>query len=69
MNSEASIWLVDWHIVDVLLLKVRGPMQSPALPIASTGVPTKHATYQIVLPIIYVYCFKGKGRCGRVGLG
>jgi len=26
------------------------------------GVPTKHATYQIVLPIIYVYCFKGKFR-------
>ncbi len=24
------------------------------------GVPTNHATYQIVLPIIYVYCFKGK---------
>ncbi len=33
------------------------------------GVPTKHATYQIVLPIIYLHCFKGKGRCGRVGLG
>ncbi len=63
MNSEASIWLVDWHIVDVLLLKVRGP----ALPIASAGVPTKHATYQIVLPIIYVYCFKGKFRV-RVGV-
>ncbi len=67
MNSEASIWLVDWHIVDVLLLKVRGPRQSPALPIASAGVPTKHATYQIVLPIIYVYCFKGKFRV-RVGV-
>ncbi len=23
-------------------------------------LPTKHATYQIVLPIIYLYCFKGK---------
>ncbi len=33
------------------------------------GVPTKHATYQIVLPIIYLHCFKGKGRCGQVGLG
>ncbi len=33
------------------------------------GVPTKHATYQIVLPIIYLHCFKGKGSCGRVGLG
>ncbi len=33
----------------------------------STGVPSKHATYQIVLPIIYVYCFKGKGRV-RVGM-
>ncbi len=33
------------------------------------GVPTKHATYQIVLPIIYLHCFKGKGRCGRIGLG
>ncbi len=30
------------------------------------GVPTKRATYQIVLPIIYLYCFKGK--CGRVGM-
>ncbi len=28
------------------------------------GVPTKHATYQIVLPIIYVYCFKGRFRLG-----
>ncbi len=41
---------------------------------SQAGVPTKHATYQIVLPILYVYCFKGKfrvncGRCGRVGLG
>ncbi len=53
--------------MDVLLLKVRGPRQSPALPIASTGVPTKPATYQIVLPIIYVYCFKGKFRV-RVGV-
>ncbi len=26
------------------------------------GIPTKHATYQIVLPIIFVYCFKGKFR-------
>ncbi len=26
------------------------------------GVQTKHATYQIVLPIIYVYSFKGKFR-------
>ncbi len=26
--------------------------------ICSTGVPTKNATYQIVLPIIYLYCFK-----------
>ncbi len=31
------------------------------------AVPTKHATYQIVLPIIYVYCFKGKFRV-RVGV-
>ncbi len=31
------------------------------------GVPTKHATYQIVLQIIYVYCFKGKFRV-RVGV-
>ncbi len=28
------------------------------------GVQTKHATYQIVLPIIYLYCFKGM--CGWV---
>ncbi len=28
----------------------------------STGLPTKHATYQIVLPMIYFYCFKGKFR-------
>ncbi len=33
-----------------------------------TGVPTKHATYQIVLPIIYLHCFKGKFRV-RVGVG
>ncbi len=33
------------------------------------GVPTIHATYQIVLPIIYLYSFKGKCKCGRVGLG
>ncbi len=33
------------------------------------GVPTKRATYQIVLLIIYLYYFKGKGMCGRVGLG
>ncbi len=33
----------------------------------TSGVPTKHATYQIVLPIIYVYCFKGKFRL-RVGM-
>ncbi len=31
------------------------------------GVPTKHATYQIVLPIIYLHCFKGKFRV-RVGV-
>ncbi len=30
-------------------------------------VPTKHATYQIVLPIIYLYWFKGKFRA-RVGV-
>ncbi len=35
--------------------------------ICSTGVPTKHATYQIVLPIIYLYCFKGKFRV-KVGV-
>ncbi len=33
------------------------------------AAPTKHATYQIVLPIIYLHCFKGKGRCGWVGVG
>ncbi len=27
---------------------------------SGAGVPSNHATYQIVLPIIYVYCFKGK---------
>ncbi len=32
------------------------------------SVLTKHATNQIVLPIIYVYCFKGKFRV-RVGVG
>ncbi len=32
------------------------------------GVPTKHATYQIATKNIFVF-FKGKGRCGRVGLG
>ncbi len=31
------------------------------------SVPTKHATYQIVLPIIYLDCFKGKFRL-RVGV-
>ncbi len=31
------------------------------------GVPTKHATYQIVLPRIYLHCFKGKFRV-RVGV-
>ncbi len=31
------------------------------------GVPTKHATYQIVLPIIYLHCFKGNFMV-RVGL-
>ncbi len=30
-------------------------------------LPTKHATYQIVLPIIYLYCFKGKINV-RVGI-
>ncbi len=34
-----------------------------------TGVPTKHATYKIVRPIIYLYYFKGKVRCGQAGLG
>ncbi len=29
-------------------------------PVKRASVPTKHATYQIVLPIIYVHSFKGK---------
>ncbi len=28
------------------------------------GVQTKHATYQILLPIIYMYSFKGRFRVG-----
>ncbi len=34
---------------------------------SDAGVPMKHATYQVVLPIIYLHWYKG--RCGRVGLG
>ncbi len=35
--------------------------------ISKAGVPTNHATYQIVLPIIYLHCFKGKFKV-RVGV-
>ncbi len=35
--------------------------------VSKAGVPTKHATYQIVLPIIYLYYFKGKFKV-RVGV-
>ncbi len=31
-----------------------------------TGVPMKHATYQIELPIIYLYSFKGKFRVNHM---
>ncbi len=34
---------------------------------AMPGVPTKQATYQVVLPIIYLHCFKAKFRV-RVGM-
>ncbi len=37
------------------------------LPNCNACVPTKHATYQIVLPIIHLYYFKGKFRV-RVGV-
>ncbi len=35
-------------------------MEAKARFTGGAGVPTKHATYQIVLPIIYLHCFKGK---------
>ncbi len=38
----------------VLVLRTRKSVMS------GVTLPTKHATYQIVLPIIYLYCFKGK---------
>ncbi len=49
-----------WRNVMVTSVVNVGLSQTHLVSCFFAGVPTKHATYQIVLPIIYVYCFKGE---------